>query len=122
MKKTIFISACDMLMLMASCSTPQSAVNKLVDLKNDVKVNGTEYTLKDWKKAVQKYEDVNVKIEKYALKGEYTPAQMTEIGKLQGETAAEMAKSAGTTLVGKTQTVVNNVKGIIDGFKSALGL
>lgn len=122
MKKFFSIIACAMLMLLASCSTPQGAVNKLVDLKNDVKQNSVDYTMKDWKKCVKNYEDINYKIEKYALKGEYTPAQMTEIGKLQGETAAEMAKGAGGSLLNKAVTVGSNVKGLIEGFKSALGL
>lgn len=122
MKKIISISACAMLLLLASCSTPQRAVNQLQNLTTDVKMNSVDYTIKDWKKCVKDYENINYKIEKYALKGEYTTAQMNEIGKLQGECAAEMAKGAGGSLLNKAVNFGSNIKGIIDGFKSALGL
>ena len=122
MKKIFILCSCAALMLLASCSTPSRAVNQLDGLTKEFRTNSADYTIRDWKKAVDKYEKVNLKIEKYALEGRYTPEEMTEIGRMQGECTAEMAKGAGTSLYNKAITIGNNVKGIVEGFKQALGL
>lgn len=122
MKKIFVMCACVAAMVLASCSTPSRAVNQLDDLTQEIRANSADYTISDWKRAVGKYEKVNLKIEKYALKGKYTPEEMTEIGRKQGECTAEMAKGAGTSLYNKAITIGNNVKGVVEGFKKALGL
>ena len=70
MKKCKFFVFCAMLLgvcLMTSCSTKQQAINSLDKFANELRKNSADYTLEDWKKAAEKYQNINIIAIKHGL-------------------------------------------------------
>lgn len=79
MKKTKLFVICAMfagVCIMSSCSTKQSAINQLGRFSTELKKNGADYTIDDWKAAAERYAKVNKKILKH---DDYTLAEQKEI-------------------------------------------
>ncbi len=78
-----------MLLLMASCTTPEEkSLRTLQELYQDMEQNHENYTLEDWDKAQAEYELLCTQIKGY----QYTDEQLVEIGRLQGKCAAYLTK------------------------------
>lgn len=119
-QKTVAILGFAAMLLLASCSTSQSAVNDLRSFQQEIEVNGAMYTIKDWKKAAKSYARINKRIYKHY--SEYTPQQLQEVGKLNGQCAASFAKATTQSVASKAQGAVGIIKGIVDGVKESFGL
>lgn len=120
MKRRSFfaLAAIAVMMLLASCATKQSAVNDLRAFQQEIDTNGMTYSLNDWKKAAQDYAKINKRIYKHY--DEYTPQELEEVGKLNGQCAASFAKGTAQNLGNKAQGAVSLIKGLIDGVKTLL--
>ncbi len=94
-----------------SCTTKQSALNQMQNLANDIRDNGSYYTVKDWESAVEDFWSIRKKIAKY----DYTPAERKQIGELESQCARYMAKGIKDGAVNGIMGVASEIKGILDG-------
>lgn len=104
-------------LLMSSCTTSQSALNDLRSFQQEIDINGSTYTISDWKDAAQKYAKLNKKIYKHY--NEYTPQELEEVGRINGQCAASFARGTATNVAGKAQGALGIIRGIIDGVSSS---
>lgn len=118
MKKKTILAAFAALVLMCSCSTSQTALNDLRNLNDKIAVEGSTYTLGDWKKTATKYYKTDKKIAQYATEGKYTDAEMEEIGELQGSCINGFAKGLGQNISNKVSNAASLLKGIVNGLQN----
>ena len=117
MKKLII---CGVLALMlASCSTKQSAMNQLESFSYELRDNSRYYDLQDWERAGKKFVDITKKVKKHEL--DYTPAEKAKIGRLEGECAGYMARGAKDNVTDRLRGFINELKGILEGVTDAFG-
>lgn len=119
--KKIILSAFAVIALMSSCSTSTSALNDLREIAYNVNTQGSYYNYDQWAKTAEKYYKTDKKIAKYAIDGKYSDAEMQEIGRLQSDCVTGFTKGVSTNIAGKVSNVANLLKGIVDGFKAAIG-
>ena len=94
----------------SSCATRESAINDLYELRD----NSQYYTVKKWKKAVNKFGKIRKNISRF----DYTAAERQRIGKLEGDCARYMVKGAKEGVVDKVLGAGGELQGILD----ALGI
>ena len=112
--------ACGVLALMlASCSTKQSAINRLEDFSYELRDNSRYYDLQDWEKAGKKFVKITKNVKKHEL--DYTPAEKAKIGRLEGECAGYMARGAKDNVTDRLRGFINELKGILEGVTDAFG-
>ncbi len=112
---TLLLCLCALCMLPSCQSSRMAAVEDLRDLRNDIRDEGIDYGILDWRHAIKKYK----KIEKRLAKHNYTDEEQKEIGELKGECYSYFAKSVAGNVAGKVANVSNQLKGIVDGMKKA---
>lgn len=98
---------------LASCSTKQSAINKLEDFSYELRDHSRYYDVNDWKKAGKKFVSIREKINKHEF--DYTPEEKAKIGRLEGECAKYMAKGAKEGVFDKLKDIGSEIKGFLDG-------
>ena len=118
MKKINVLMACGLLALtLASCSTKQRALDQLESFSTELRDHSRYYDLKDWEDAGKKFVKISKSVKKHEL--DYTPAEKTRIGKLEGECAGYMARGAKDNISDRLRGIVNEIKGIIEGVAGA---
>ena len=118
--KTIKLIICGVMVLMlASCSTKQSAINQLESFSTELRDHSRYYDVQDWEKAGKKFVDVTKKVKKYQM--DYTPEELARIGKLEGECAGYMARGAKENITDRLNGFINELKGILQGVTDAFG-
>lgn len=108
MKKLLAIFA--VLLAITSCQTKQTAIGDLRSLSQEIQINGSNYSINDWKRAGERYYDINKRISKHT--GDYTDAEVQEISELNGKCVRSFTEGAVT----KVQGAVSALKSFIDGF------
>ena len=98
----------------SSCATRESAVNDLEKFSYELRDNSQYYTVKKWKKAVNKFGKIRKNISRF----DYTAAERQRIGKLEGDCARYMVKGAKEGVVDKVLGAGGELQGILD----ALGI
>ena len=101
-------------LIMASCSTKQSAINQLESFSTELRDHSRYYDLKDWEDAGK----ITKNEKKHEL--DYTPAEKARIGQLEGECAGYMARGAKDNISDRLRGLFNEIKGIIEGVTGAL--
>ena len=121
MKKQIrFWMVCGVIAVtLASCSTKQSAINKLEKFSYELRDNSRYYDLDDWEKAGKKFVKITKEVRKHEL--DYTPAEKARIGRLEGECAGYMARGAKDNFSDRLRGFINELKGILQGVTDAFG-
>ena len=94
-----------------SCTTKQSALSQMEHLANDIRDNGSYYTVKDWEGAVQDFWKIRKKMTNYS----YTPAERKKIGELESQCARYMAKGLKDGAINSVMGVAGEIRGILDG-------
>ena len=94
----------------SSCSTRESAINDLQNFSYELRDNSQYYTVKKWKKAVNKF----VKIRRRIARHDYTVAERQRIGKLEGDCARYMAKGAKDGVLDQILGIGSEIQGILD--------
>lgn len=107
---SLFLVSSAMLLALASCQTKQSAISDLRSLSQEMTLYGDNYSINDWKEAGQRYYEINKRIRKHT--GDYTNAEMQEIGELNGKCVRSFTEGAVT----KVQGAVATLKSFIEGF------
>lgn len=95
---------------MTSCSTSESAFNDLQNFSTQIETRGQYYDAHDWKKVVKKFG----KIRKNISKHEYTVAERTRIGKLEGKVVKDMAKGMKDGVTNHILGIASEIQGIMD--------
>lgn len=113
MKKFILIPLAALAMLVSSCSPKTSAISDLRSLTKDISNYGSEYTLNDWRKIKNEYDQITDRMKRY----DYTPAQREEIGELKGQCVKYFAKGLVTNAAGQIIGISSEIKGILEGLK-----
>ena len=116
--KKIFILLASV--LLASCSTSNSALSDLRSLSEQINAEGSTYGLSEWKSAAVKYYNVDRKIADYTAKGAYSDEQLEEIGQLQGSCLTAMGKGAVQKTKDTVKSAASFIKGVIEGIKDGL--
>ena len=98
----------------SSCATRESAINDLQNFSYELRDNSQYYTVKKWKKAVNKFGKIRKNISRF----DYTVAERQRIGKLEGDCARYMVKGAKEGVVDKVLGTGGELQGILD----ALGI
>lgn len=98
----------------SSCATRKSAINDLQNFSYELRDNSQYYTVKKWKKAVNKFGKIRKNISRF----DYTAAERQRIGKLEGDCARYMVKGAKEGVVDKVLGAGGELQGILD----ALGI
>jgi len=111
LKKVIVCGALGLMLV--SCATKQSAINKLEDFSYELRDNSRYYDSGDWAKAGNKFLKIRDNIRKHEF--DYTVAEKQKIGKLEGECARYMAKGAKEGVFDKLLNIGGEVMGIIEG-------
>lgn len=120
MKKIYCLVVCGVFALMlASCSTKQTAINQLESFSTELRDHSRYYDIRDWEKAGKKFVDITKKVRKYEL--DYTPEEKARIGKLEGECAGYMARGAKDNVTDRLRGLLNEIQGIIQGVTGAFG-
>lgn len=120
MKKICFLIACGaFVMLLASCSTKQHAIDQLESFSTELRDHSRYYDIQDWEKAGKKFVDITKTVKKYELK--YTPEELARIGRLEGECAGYMARGAKDNVTDRLKGFLNELNGILQGVTDAFG-
>ena len=120
MKKVYYLVVCGVFALMlASCSTKQTAINQLESFSTELRDHSRYYDIQDWEKAGKKFVDITKKVRKYEL--DYTPEEKARIGKLEGECAGYMVRGAKDNVTDRLRGLLNEIQGIIQGVTGAFG-
>jgi hypothetical protein len=120
MKKIHLLIVCGAFaMLLASCSTKQSAINQLENFSTELRDHSRYYDVQDWERAGKKFVDITKTVKKYELK--YTPEELARIGRLEGECAGYMARGAKENITDRLNGFINELKGILQGVTDAFG-
>ena len=98
----------------SSCATRESAINDLQNFSYELRDNSQYYTVKKWKKAVNRFGKIRKNISRF----DYTAAERQRIGKLEGDCARYMVKGAKEGVVDKVLGASGELQGILD----ALGI
>jgi len=113
MKKVFVSFTCLFALVLCSCrSSKETALNDFKEFQTELSTNGDTYSIKDWKKAAEKYEKINSNLLKY----EYNNSEMEEIGRLHGQ----CAKSFTSALTSKVSGIGSFLKGLYDSFKDSI--
>ena len=119
MKTIKLIFSCVMLLLLASCSAKQTAINQLEKFSTELRDHSRYYDVQDWEKAGQKFVKITKKVKKYET--EYTAEEKSRIGRLEGECAGYMARGAKDNFTDRLNGFINELKGILQGVTDAFG-
>ena len=119
MKTIKLIFSCVMVLLLASCSTKQTAINQLEKFSIELRDHSRYYDVQDWEKAGQKFVKITKKVKKYET--EYTAEEKSRIGRLEGECAGYMARGAKDNVTDRLRGIFNEIQGIIEGVTDAFG-
>ena len=120
MKKMMIWMACTaMVLVLASCSTKQSAINSLENFSTELRDHSRYYDVQDWEKAGKKFVKLTKDVKKYQM--DYTPEELARIGRLEGECAGYMARGAKENLTDRLNGFINELKGILQGVTDAFG-
>ena len=119
MKTIKLIFSCVMVLLLASCSAKQTAINQLEKFSTELRDHSRYYDVQDWEKAGQKFVKITKKVKKYET--EYTAEEKSRIGRLEGECAGYMARGAKDNVTDRLRGIFNEIQGIIEGITGAFG-
>lgn len=100
-------------LILVSCATKQSAINKLEKFSYELRDHSRYYDADDWGKAGKKFVKIRDNINKHEF--EFTAEEKQKIGKLEGECARYMAKGAKDGVFDKLKNIGSEIKGIIEG-------
>lgn len=117
MKTIKLFICCVMVLVLASCSTKQRAIDQLESFSTELRDHSRYYDIQDWEKAGKKFVKISKSVKKHEL--DYTPAEKARIGKLEGECAGYMARGAKDNISDRLRGIVNEIKGIIEGVAGA---
>ena len=119
MKTIKLFICCVMVLVLASCSTKQTAINQLEKFSTELRDHSRYYDVQDWEKAGQKFVKITKKVKKYET--EYTAEEKSRIGRLEGECAGYMARGAKDNVTDRLRGIFNEIQGIIEGVTDAFG-
>ena len=119
MKTIKLFICCVMVLVLASCSTKQTAINQLEKFSTELRDHSRYYDVQDWEKAGQKFVQITRKVKKYET--EYTAEEKSRIGRLEGECAGYMARGAKDNVTDRLRGIFNEIQGIIEGVTDAFG-
>ena len=119
MKTIKLFICCVMVLVLASCSTKQTAINQLEKFSTELRDHSRYYDVQDWEKAGQKFVKITKKVKKYET--EYTAEEKSRIGRLEGECAGYMARGAKDNVTDRLRGIFNEIQGIIEGITGAFG-
>lgn len=121
MKSLMMSLALSLFMVLAfsSCQTKQHAIGQLENFSKELRDNGANYDVSDWKDAAQRFQ----KIRKNIGKHEYTAAERKEIGQLEGQCAGYFVSGVKQKLTNGILGIGGELKGILEGIlESVSGL
>lgn len=95
------------------CNT-YDPISELEAFSYELENNSSSYTIDDWKAAFQTYKDIIASMEGI----EFSEEEMREIGRINGVCMANLAKGAIVMAKDVTNTGLNFIDGLIDGFQS----
>lgn len=100
-------------LVMASCSTKQSAINDLENFSYELRDHSRYYDSQDWEKAGKKFVKIRKNVNKHEF--DYTAEEKAKIGKLEGDCARYMARGAKEGVFDKLKNIGSEIKGILEG-------
>ena len=118
-KMMIWMAYTVLVLVLASCSTKQSAINSLENFSTELRDNSRYYDVQDWERAGKKFVKLTKDVKKYQM--DYTPEELARIGRLEGECAGYMARGAKENLTDRLNGFINELKGILQGVTDAFG-
>ena len=113
MKMKRLIACGAMGLMLASCSTKQSAINQLEDFSYELRDHSRYYDVADWEKAGKKFVKIRKSVSKHEF--DYTAEEKAKVGKLEGECARYMARGAKEGVFDKLKNIGGEIKGILEG-------
>ena len=102
-----------MALMMASCSTKQSAISELENFSYELRDHSRYYDARDWEKAGKRFVKIRKDVSKHEF--DYTAEEKAKVGKLEGECAKYMARGAKEGFFDKLKNIGGEIKGIIEG-------
>lgn len=99
-------------LMLASCSTKQSAINDLENFSYELRDHSRYYGVDDWEKAGKKFVKIRERINKHEF--DYTAEEKAKIGKLEGQCANYMVKGAKEGVFDKLKNIGSEIKGVLD--------
>ena len=121
MKSLMMSLAVSLFMVVAftSCQTKQHAIGQLENFSKELRDNGANYDVSDWKDAAQRFQKIRKNIDKH----EYTAAERKEIGQLEGQCAGYFVSGVKQKLTNGILGIGGELKGILEGIlESVSGL
>lgn len=101
--------------LLTSCDNKRATYHDLKALNNELRLHSANYTIADWETAINEYEKIHSRMEKY----DYTPEEIREIGRIEGEMAGYMTQEVINALKKETVNILYEASGFVEGFKKA---
>ena len=96
----------------SSCATRESAINDLEKFSYELRDNSQYYTVKQWRRAVDKFGNIRREISRH----DYTVAERQRIGRLEGDCARYMVRGAKDGVVNSVFGLGSEIQGILDAF------
>ena len=96
----------------SSCATRESAINDLENFSYELRDNSQYYTVKQWRRAVDKFGNIRREISRH----DYTVAERQRIGRLEGDCARYMVRGAKDGVVNSVFGLGSEIQGILDAF------
>ena len=119
MKHSLLLLSLSCCLLFGSCATgKKAAINDLRSLTEHIVVDGATYSFDDWKKAGEKYVDIQKKLSKYDLNA----FESEEVGELTGKCVKGFATGAVTNITGNVGGKIISAASFIKGLLDSLGL
>ena len=119
MKTIKLIICCVVVLVLASCSTKQRAIDQLESFSTELRDHSRYYDLKDWEDAGKKFVKITKNVKKHEF--DYTAEELARIGRLEGECAGYMARGAKDNFTDRLKGFINELRGILQGVTDAFG-
>ena len=106
-----------LLVLVCSCSKEQTVLSGYRDLKKELKINSSDYSMEDWERVLKECE----MLEEKARQCNFSPEEKKELNKLRGQCSAYFIKSLPKQAKFQMEDAIEQISDIADGFMEAIG-
>jgi PBP1b-binding outer membrane lipoprotein LpoB len=104
-------------LLLSACSPKSQTINELESLRTELKEHSEDYTMEDWEKSFNRFNEICERLDSMDLSRE----EQTKVNKLKGEIAGYALKSAGKIAGEAIENISEGISSFTEGLMDSLG-
>jgi PBP1b-binding outer membrane lipoprotein LpoB len=104
-------------LLLSACSPKSQTINELESLRTELKEHSEDYTMEDWEKSFNRFNEICERLDSMDLSRE----EQTKVNKLKGEIAGYALKSAGKMAGEAIENISEGISSFTEGLMDSLG-